>query len=116
MTGNFYFQGANTTFINQPVNTVVKDFQNTYGPAAGADDLARLLRLILSSRDLDDDRREEAARAVHDLARAAAGPEPDAPAARTRLERLRELLTGAGADIAQPALAILASLAAIFAA
>ncbi|WP_331735625.1 hypothetical protein OG333_37150 (plasmid) [Streptomyces anulatus] len=110
VTENFYFQGANTTFINKPVDTVVRDFQNTYAQAPAQEDLARLLVLVLNSRDLSDADREEAAGAVHDLARITAEPEPDTATARTRLQRLRELLT-AGADIAQPALAIVTSVA-----
>ncbi|WP_405461875.1 hypothetical protein OG333_00325 [Streptomyces anulatus] len=108
VTENFYFQGANTTFINKPVDTVVRDFQNTYAQAPAQEDLARLLMLVLNSRDLPDADREEAASAVHDLARITAEPEPDTATARTRLQRLRELLT-AGTDIAQPALAIVTS-------
>ncbi|MEU4032386.1 hypothetical protein [Streptomyces anulatus] len=110
VTENFYFQGTHTTFINKPVDTVVRDFQNTYAQAPAQEDLARLLTLVLSSRDLPDADREEAAGAVHDLARITAGPEPDTATARTRLQRLRELLS-AGADITQPALAIVTSVA-----
>ncbi|MER5182160.1 hypothetical protein ABT009_28030 [Streptomyces sp. NPDC002896] len=111
---NFYFQGENTTFINRPQDTVIRDFQNTYGAGADAEDLTRLLELVLSSRDLTDSERNEAAGAVHDVARLSAEPEPDAPAVRTRLQRLRELLSSS-ADIAQPALAIIASVTALFA-
>ncbi|MEV7114309.1 hypothetical protein [Streptomyces anulatus] len=110
VTENFYFQGTHTTFINKPVDTVVRDFQNTYAQAPAQEDLARLLTLVLNSRDLPDADREEAAGAVHDLARITAGPEPDTATARTRLQQLRELLT-AGADITQPALAIVTSVA-----
>ncbi|MCX4606599.1 hypothetical protein OG402_39920 [Streptomyces anulatus] len=110
VTENFYFQGTHTTFINKPVNTVVRDFQNTYAQAPAQEELARLLTLVLNSRDLPDADREEAASAVHDLARITAGPEPDTATARTRLQQLRELLT-AGADITQPALAIVTSVA-----
>ncbi|MGW5929826.1 hypothetical protein ACWF2L_26860 [Streptomyces anulatus] len=59
---------------------------------------------------LSDADREEAAGAVHELARITAEVEPDNATARTRLQRLRELLT-AGADITQPALAIVTSVA-----
>lgn len=115
VTENFYFQGANTTFINKPVDTVVRDFQHTYAQAPAQDDLTRLLALVLTSRDLPDADREEAAGAVHDLARITAEPEPDTATARTRLQRLREILAS-GADIAQPALAIVASVAGMLAA
>ncbi|WP_435598209.1 hypothetical protein [Streptomyces anulatus] len=110
VTENFYFQGTHTTFINKPVDTVVRDFQNTYAQAPAQEDLARLLTLVLNSRDLPDTDREAAASAIHDLARITAEPEPDTATARTRLQQLRELLT-ASTDIAQPALAIVTSVA-----
>ncbi|MGW8688102.1 hypothetical protein ACWGNN_45315 [Streptomyces sp. NPDC055817] len=113
VTENFYFQGENTTFINRPQDTVIRDFQNTYGTAQHADGLTRLLQLVLESRDVAAADRDAAAGEIHDLARIGADPEPDLPAARTRIERLRALLSS-GADIAQPALAILASLTAFF--
>ncbi|MFI8436632.1 hypothetical protein ACIGJO_23360 [Streptomyces sp. NPDC079020] len=111
VTENFHFHGQNTTFINRPVDTVVQDFQNQHGTALCHEELRSLLRLTLSSTDLADADRDEAAAAVHDLARLSAEPEPDGPAVRLRAERLREMLAGA-ADIAQPALAIIASVVA----
>ncbi|MFD9426978.1 MULTISPECIES: hypothetical protein [unclassified Streptomyces] len=111
VTENFHFHGQNTTFINRPVDTVVQDFQNQHGTAPCHEELRSLLRLTLSSTDLADAERDEAAAAVHDLARLTAEPEPDAPGVRLRAERLREMLAGA-ADIAQPALAIIASVVA----
>ncbi|MFD6532476.1 hypothetical protein [Streptomyces sp. NPDC060184] len=110
---NFHFQGEHTTFVNRPRSTVIRDFQNTYASSAHAEELTRLLRLVLESRDTSAADREEAAAAVHDLARLGAATEPDVPAATTRVERLRTLLASS-ADIAQPALAILASLGAFF--
>ncbi|MET9885295.1 hypothetical protein ABZZ20_19610 [Streptomyces sp. NPDC006430] len=110
---NFYFHGEKTTFVNRPQDTVIRDFQNTYSAAPGGDELTRLLQLVLTSREVPDPDREEAAVAIHALAREAAAEEPDAPAALTRIDRLRTLLS-TGADIAQPALAILASLTAFF--
>ncbi|MFE2295158.1 hypothetical protein [Streptomyces sp. NPDC059452] len=93
------------------MDTVVQDFQNEYAGARCHEELHRLLRLTLSSTDPADADRQEAARAVHDLARLAGTPEPDRSAFRLRAERLREVLAGA-ADIAQPALAIIASVVA----
>lgn len=111
---NFSFHGEHTTFVNRPRSTVIRDFQNTYATAAHAEDLTGLLRLVLESRDTPAPAREEAAAAIHDLARLGAEPERDVPATTARLERLRTLLASS-ADIAQPALAILASLGAFFA-
>lgn len=109
MTENFNFNGQNTTFVNRPQDTVIQDFQNQHGTTLCADDLRQLLGLTLSSTDLSDTERDEAAQAVHDLATLSG--EPDAGAFRLRVERLRELLSGA-ADIAQPALALLTSVVA----
>ncbi|WP_405461872.1 hypothetical protein OG786_30230 [Streptomyces sp. NBC_00101] len=111
---NFSFHGEHTTFVNRPRSTVIRDFQNTYATAAHAEDLVGLLRLVLESRDTPEPAREEAAAAIHDLARLGAEPEHDGPAATARLERLRTLLASS-ADIAQPALTILASLGTFFA-
>lgn len=109
MTENFNFHGQNTTFVNRPKDTVIQDFQNQHGTALCADDLRQLLGLTLSSTELSDTERDEAAQAVHDLATLSG--EPDVGAFRLRAERLRELLAGA-ADIAQPALALIATVTA----
>ncbi|MFE7748256.1 hypothetical protein [Streptomyces sp. NPDC057428] len=109
MTENFNFTGQNTTFVNRPKDTVIQDFQNQHGTALCADDLRQLLGLTLSSTELSDTERDEAAQAVHDLATLSG--EPDVGAFRLRAERLRELLSGA-ADIAQPALALIATVTA----
>jgi hypothetical protein len=107
MQDNFNFYGA-TTFINRPVDTVVRDFQNTHASVEGRGDLGRLLRLILSSADIGDDAKEEAARLVHEVAGELEAPERDSRAIRARLEKLRAAV-GRVADIAEPALSIISS-------
>jgi hypothetical protein len=110
---NFHFHGQNTTFINRPQDTIIQDFQNTYPTTLGLDELTRLLQLVLSSRDFTTSDREEAAETIRDVARLGASRHQDLPTARTRLERLRSLLTTC-ADVAQPALQIVASLLKLF--
>jgi hypothetical protein len=110
---NFHFNGQNTTFINRPQDTIIQDFQNTYPTALGLDELTRLLQLVLSSRDFTTSAREEAAEIIHDVARLSTSRHQDLPTARTRLESLRSLLTTC-ADVAQPALQIVASLLRLF--
>ncbi|MGW1467084.1 hypothetical protein ACWCPT_22405 [Streptomyces sp. NPDC002308] len=66
---------------------------------------------MLESWDTPAPDQEEAAVAIHALARL--GAATDLPAVTTRVERLRTLLASS-ADIAQPAPAILASLGAFF--
>ncbi|WP_329530274.1 hypothetical protein OG568_03900 [Streptomyces sp. NBC_01450] len=111
---NFNFNGESTTFINRPQDTVIQDFQNAHGTAPASDELTQLLRLVLSSRNLTDANREEAAGEIHELVRLDSSIEADRTSAGSRLERFR-VLVAATADIAQPALAVIASLAAVFA-
>ncbi|MGP2435941.1 hypothetical protein [Streptomyces sp. JW3] len=103
----FTFHGQ-TTFINRPVDTVVRDFQNTHATVPHQEHLTRLLHAVLAS-DLPDADREQAARTITQAGDSLAAPEPDHAAARSRLESLRTLLTGT-AGVAQPALEILNSL------
>lgn len=102
MTENFHFYGQ-TTFINRPVDTVIRDFQNIRGDVPHQEDLAALLHAVLTA-PLDDADREQAARTVVQVADDLAVPDHDA--ARNRLTTLRTALTGA-AGIAQPALDII---------
>ena len=67
MSDNFNFYGQ-TTFINRPVDTVIQDFQNTYSSTPGQGELSQLLRLVLSSKNLPDDAKEEAATTIHEVA------------------------------------------------
>ncbi|QKW40988.1 hypothetical protein HUT06_40835 [Actinomadura sp. NAK00032] len=108
MVENFNFHGQ-TTFINRPVNTVIQDFQNTHSALPGQEHLAELLRLVLSSSDLPDQDKEEAANVIQGVAVDLDRAEPDEAAAKTKLEMLRTGLTHA-ADIAGPASTILTSI------
>lgn len=109
---NFHFHGR-TTFINQPVDTVISDFQNDHRTGPGASELVQVLRLVLTSRDLADADRQEAAALVHGVADDLATGDPDGRAP-TRLERLRALVAGA-ADIAQPAAALITAVSGLMA-
>jgi hypothetical protein len=113
MTEKFVFHGQ-TTFINRPRDTVIRDFQHSYvkGDGSAADDvnseLARLLELILDSGELDDGVKEEAAAAVDGLARDVAAGRASKLTLRGALEAVGEVVKGAN-DIAQPALGLIAS-------
>ncbi|MEV0680126.1 hypothetical protein AB0I60_26745 [Actinosynnema sp. NPDC050436] len=52
-----------TTFINKPVNTVIKDFQNAHTSAHGAR-LAEVLRLVLNSEGLPPEERVHVAKRI----------------------------------------------------
>lgn len=107
MSENFEFHGP-TTFVNKPVDTVIQDFQNTHTTDTGQQ-LAALLRLILTSRDLPEPDRVAAARLVDEVA--SGKQEGDEP--KSRLAKIGEFVSGA-ADIAGPAARIVESTSKIF--
>lgn len=102
LTENFTFYGQ-TTFINRPVDTVVKDFQQTYGAVPHEQNLSELLRAVLTAK-LPEAEKEQAAQAVSRIATDLAVPDPKAAAAK--LATLRTTLTAA-AGAALPALEII---------
>ena len=108
VTENFNFHGP-TTFINRPTDTVITDFQNTYSAAPAAKDLAGLLRLVLTSRELPDESREWVAQQIHELADDLDDPAIDHGGVRTKLEWIKSTV-GQAADIAGPALGIVAKI------
>jgi hypothetical protein len=108
VTENFNFHGQ-TTFINRPTNTVVTDFQNTHSAAPAGHDLATLLQLVLTSEELGDDGRELVATLIHELAGDLEDPVADQGGARRKLERIKTTV-GQAADIAGPALGIVAKI------
>jgi hypothetical protein len=107
MSENFEFHGP-TTFVNKPVDTVIQDFQNTHANDAGQQ-LAALLRLILTSRDISEPDRVAAARLVGETA----ADEQVGDEAKSRLAKVGELVSRA-ADIAGPAARIVESVSKIF--
>lgn len=114
MADRFNFYGQ-TTFINQPVNTVISDFQKTYienaaGEAASVlEELKTLVQLLLRSEELEPSKKEEAVRAAHELAEEISRPEAAKPALEERQARLKQLLSGV-ADVAGPAARIIAAI------
>ncbi|EOD69392.1 hypothetical protein [Amycolatopsis vancoresmycina] len=102
LTENFNFYGQ-TTFINRPVDTVVKDFQQTYGSVQHQESLSELLRAILTAK-LPESEKAQAAQAVSRIATDLAVPDPKAASAK--LATLRTTLTAA-AGAALPALEII---------
>jgi hypothetical protein len=109
MSENFHFHGP-TTFINRPVDTVIRDFQNTYGSSSDeAVQLRELLRLVLSSTALPEADRERAATAVHDAAR-------ELPQGRGVVDRLKVVseIVARASDIAAPAADLIGRLLQVF--
>ncbi len=73
MSEKFVFHGQ-TTFIDQPKDSVIQNFQNTYIAGDNADtdqvnkEIKRLLELILNSQDLPKEEKEETVQALHTIA------------------------------------------------
>jgi hypothetical protein len=106
---SFQFVGGSTTFINRPRDTVIRDFETTYVEGSTEanreilQEVRKLLELVLTSAELDDAKREEAAGALHEVAEDMSSDDP-APAGKIgqALERVKAIVSGA-ADIARPA-------------
>jgi hypothetical protein len=114
MEENFTFN-AQTTFINKPQDTVIRDFQNLYEYGSSDEQMAllekleELIRLVLSSVDLNDSNKELTVAKVHNIAKEARAPEPDRSTLKNGVIALKETVSKA-ADIAAPALSIVAAI------
>jgi hypothetical protein len=102
----FQFFGQ-TTFIDQPKDTVIANFQNAYVQESGPqrevlERLQSLVELLLQSRDLQPESKEEAVEAVHAVAGQVKEGEGSKLALRGTLNAIKDLVAGA-ADIAKPA-------------
>ncbi len=108
MSENFHFHGP-TTFVNRPVDTVIRDFQNNYGSAGDLAQLGQLLRLVLTSTTLSEEDREKAATAVHDAAGDLAAPAKGRASLLARLKVVGDIVARAS-DIVLPATEIIKNL------
>lgn len=110
---SFVFHGQ-TTFINRPRDTVIRDFQNEYvkGDGSTADQinsqLGRLVELLLESRELPDAEKEEAVRAVDTLAAEVTAERASRFSLKGTLREIGEVVQGAN-DIAKPALGVIST-------
>ena len=108
---NFYGQ---TTFINQPKDTVIQNFQNNYISGDGSDsdkvniELKQLVELILSSKNISDMAKEEAVKDVHSVAEQVKNPQTNKVTLQETLSKIQEVLAKA-ADVAIPAMGIIAA-------
>ncbi|ADP81544.1 hypothetical protein [Pseudofrankia inefficax] len=114
MADQFNFHGQ-TTFINRPKDTVIRDFQNTYVSSAGDDSrellerLEALVSIILDSDDLAASDKEDAVQAVHEIADGVATKSKSRITLKGTLQALKDVVSGA-ADIAGPAIEIVSSI------
>lgn len=107
----FVFHGQ-TTFINNPTDTVIRDFQNTYlrGDGSTADDinakLQQLIELTMRSKDLPDPDKEEVVGAVHAVAEQVRDEKTNKITLRGTLDAVKAIVERA-ADIAGPAIGVI---------
>lgn len=111
----FKFYGE-TTFINKPTRTVIQNFQNQYITGNGSDgdkvntELAKLIELILTSKELPDQDKEEAVKAVQDVAGQVKEEKANKFTIKGTLQAVQAVIEKT-ADIAAPAMGIFAVVA-----
>jgi|SRR6266849_2040332 hypothetical protein len=111
MSDQFTFHGQ-TTFIDKPINSVIQNFQNSYISGDGSDrdkvnaELANLVKLILTSKDMPDTTKEETVEAVHTVAEQVKEQKANKLTVKGTLEAIRDVVSKT-ADIAVPSLAII---------
>lgn len=112
MSDQFTFHGQ-TTFIDKPSHTVIRDFQNSYLSGEAAKDevvneLKRLVELLLSSKDLSPTVKEDAVQAVHDVADKVNNGSGSRLSVKATLEAIKGVVDKA-ADVAGPAIGVITS-------
>lgn len=111
MSEKFTFYGQ-TTFIDQPRDTVIQNFQNTYVSGDNSDrdkiilEIKNLLDLILNSKELPKKEKEETIQALHSVAEQVKEQKGGKLAIKGTLKAVQEIVTKA-ADISIPALGII---------
>ena len=111
MSEDFVFHGQ-TTFINKPKDTVIQNFQNTYIAGDNSDrdkinlEIKKLVDLILSSKDVPKEDKEETVQALHSVAEQVKEQKGSKLSIKSTLKAVQEIVTKA-ADIAVPALGII---------
>lgn len=111
MAEKYIFHGQ-TIFIDKPRHTVIQNFQNTYIVGDNSDrdkvniEIKKLLDLILSSKDLPKEEKEETVEALHTVAEQVKEQKGNKLTIKGTLKAVQEIVTKA-ADIAVPALGII---------
>jgi len=111
MTEKFIFHGQ-TTFIDKPRDTVIQNFQNAYITGDGSTkdkvntEIVKLVDLILNSRDLSPEQKEETTQALHSTAEQVKDDKANKLTLKGTLQIIQEIVSKA-ADIAVPASTII---------
>jgi hypothetical protein len=114
MTQKFIFQGQ-TTFVDKPRDTVIQNFQNIYIAGDGSDsdkinaEILKLVELVLQSKDLPVNTKDEAAQALHSVAGEVKEQNGNKLTLKGTLQAVKEVVSKA-ADIAAPALGIITTI------
>ncbi|HHV24495.1 MAG TPA: hypothetical protein GXX65_08190 [Methanosarcina sp.] len=110
----YIFRG-NTTFINKPRDTEIKKFQNKYitGKYIEKDninsEILKLLHLVLDSKNLSNEDREETAHALNSIADQVKENKCNKLTLKGTLTAIQEVVSKA-ADIADPSIAIISEI------
>lgn len=114
MSEKFTFKGP-TTFIHKPIDSVIQNFQNQYildtdeQEASLNSELAKLLKLILDSKELEDKEKEEVAYTLHSIAGLIKEKKASRLTLKGTLQAIGRVVEKA-ADIAKPALEIISKI------
>jgi hypothetical protein len=116
-TFNFYGQ---TTFIDKPKNTIIKEFQNMYTSTNNDEqnkinkEILKLIEIVLDSKDISKDDKNASVDALHRMANDVKEEKVNKVSAKGILESIKEIVTKAS-DIATPAIGIIKTILAFFA-
>jgi len=114
MSEKFIFQGK-TTFIDQPHDTIIQNFQNDYITSDDSEndkiniELKKLVELILNSKDIPTENKEETIQAIHSVAEQVKEQNTNKLTTKAILEAIQNALSKA-TDIAVPAMTIITTI------
>jgi ERCC4-type nuclease len=114
MKQHFTFHGQ-TTFIDKPKDTIIQGFQNTFINEDGTErdtvnkQLLQLVTLLLSSREIASETKEETLKAIHSLAEQVKEKKENKLTFKGTLAAISEVVSKA-ADIAGPSATIISGI------
>ncbi len=114
MSEKFIFHGQ-ITFIDKPKDTVIQNFQNNYlsGDNSTNDkvnsEIGKLVELVLQSKDLSSEQKEEIAQALHSVAGQVKEEKANKLTVQGTLNAVKDIVAKVS-DIATPAIAIISTI------
>lgn len=113
--GEKYIFNGNTTFINKPRDTIIKDFQNKYITGKNIEkdninsEILKLFTLVKDSKNLSDEDREETSQALNSIADQVKENKCNKLTLKGMLIAIQEVVSKAS-DIADPSIAIISAI------